>query len=82
MNPEIKMSVSPMTRPDNKKAVYVLFSDDRKSAEFAIPECKLIRNDGFAADEIDQLMDYVKNEQDSILDIAKGINPLKAFMGK
>ena len=82
MNPEIKMSVSAMTRTDNKKAVYVLFSDDRKSAEFAIPECKLIRNDGFAADEIDQLMEYVKNEQDSILDIAKGINPLKAFMGK
>ena len=82
MNPEIKMSVSAMTRTDNKKAVYVLFTDDRKSAEFAIPECKLIRNDGFAADEIDQLMDYVKNEQDSILDIAKGINPLKAFMGK
>ncbi|MCR5800578.1 MAG: hypothetical protein K6G69_10930 [Lachnospiraceae bacterium] len=71
-----------MTRTDNKKAVYVLFTDDRKSAEFAIPECKLIRNDGFAADEIDQLMQYVKNEQDSILDVAKGINPLKAFMGK
>ncbi len=82
MNPEIKMSVSAMTRTDNKKAVYVLFTDDRKSAEFAIPECKLIRNDGFAADEIDQLMQYVKNEQDSILDVAKGINPLKAFMGK
>ncbi len=36
MNSEIKMSVSSMTRSDDKKGVYVLFTDGDKSAEFMI----------------------------------------------
>ncbi|MCR5301250.1 MAG: hypothetical protein K6E49_02290 [Lachnospiraceae bacterium] len=82
MNPEIKMSVSSMTRTKDSKAVYVLFEDGAKSAEIALPECKVIRNGGFSEEEIAQLKDYVQNEQDSIYEIAKGINPMKAFLGK
>lgn len=37
MNSEIRMSVSSMTRNDDKKGVYVLFSDGDKSAEFIVP---------------------------------------------
>ena len=82
MNSEIKMSVSTMTRTKDSKAVYVLFEDGEKNAEFALPEGKLVNNRGFSDEEIKQLADYVENEQDSIFALAKEINPMKAFLGK
>lgn len=82
MNTEIKMSVSPITRNDDKKCVYALFTDGNKSAEFAVPECKVVSNNNFSQDEINQLLDYVRNQQDYIFSLAKEINPLKAFLDK
>ena len=32
-------------------------------------------------EEIEQLRDYINNEQDSIYALAKQVNPMKAFMG-
>lgn len=81
MNSEIKMSVSSMTRSDDKKGVYVLFTDGDKSAEFVVPGCKVINNKGFDEEELKQLRDYVDNEQDYIFSLAKTVNPMKAFMG-
>ncbi|MBQ6128861.1 MAG: hypothetical protein IKE35_03590 [Lachnospiraceae bacterium] len=82
MNRQIRMSVSSMTRTKDSKAVYVLFEDGAKSAEITLPELKLVNNKGFSDDEISQLTDYVQNEQDSIYDLAKQIDPMKAFLGK
>lgn len=82
MNSEIRMSVSSMTRSNDKKAVYVMFQDGGKSAEFTLPGCELVRNDGFGEDEISQLKEYIDNEQDSIYALAKKVDPMKAFMGK
>ena len=82
MNNEIKMSVSSMTRTKDDKAVYVMFSDGDKSAEFSLPGCKVVSNKGFTAEEIEQLKDYIDNEQDNIYSLAKQVNPMKAFMGK
>ena len=81
MNPEIKMSVSSMTHTKDSKAVYVLFEDAGKSAEITLPDVKLVSNRGFSEEEIGQLREYVVNEQDSIYELAKGINPMKAFLG-
>ncbi|MCR5831833.1 MAG: hypothetical protein K6G67_06820 [Lachnospiraceae bacterium] len=71
-----------MTQKNGEKAVYVLFEDGTKSAEFALPEGKLLSNTGFSDDELSQLNDYVGNEQDHIFELAKTINPMKAFLGK
>ena len=81
MNPEIRMSVSSMTRTKDSKAVYVLFEDENKSAEISLPDCRIVSNRGFSDEEIGQLMDYVKNESDSIYGIAKEINPMRAMFG-
>ncbi len=75
------MSVSSMTRTKDSKAVYVLFQDGVKNAEFSLPGGKMLSNSGFSAEEIDQLKDYVKNEQDSIYALAKTVDPMRAFMG-
>ena len=82
MSNEIKMSVSSMTRTKDSKAVYVMFSDNEKTAEFTLPGCRVVSNAGFTMEEIDQLKDYITNEQDSIYALAKQVNPMKAFMGE
>ncbi|MBP5310020.1 MAG: hypothetical protein J6Z05_05290 [Lachnospiraceae bacterium] len=81
MSSEIKMSVSSMTRTKDSKAVYVMFSDNEKTAEFSLPGLSLVSNKGFSDEEIEQLRDYINNEQDSIYALAKQVNPMKAFMG-
>ena len=81
MNSEIKMSVSVMTRTKDSKAVYVLFEDGAKNAEFALPGGRLVSNSGFSDEETAQLKEYVDNEQDTIFELAKKINPIKAFLG-
>lgn len=80
MDGEMKMSVSSMTRTGEKKAVYVMFQDGKKEAEFALPGCRTIRNVGFSEDEVKVLSDYVDGEQDRIYAMAKEVNPIKAFM--
>ncbi len=81
MNSEINMTVSTMTRHGDDKAIYVLFTDGARSAEFAVPEDRMVKNNGFSDDEIAQLTEYVANEHDSIYSIAKKINPMKSFLG-
>ena len=70
-----------MTRTEDKKGVYVLFTDGNKSAEFVVPGCRVINNKGFTDEEIQQLYDYVDNEQDYIFSLAKTVDPMRAFMG-
>ena len=81
MNSEIKMSVSSMTRSGDKKGVYVLFTDGNSSAEFTIPECKLLHNNGFGEEELRQLKEYVENQQDYLFSLAKEIKPIRGFLG-
>lgn len=81
MNTEINMTVSTMTRHGDDKAIYVMFTDGAKSAEFAVPEDRLVRNEGFSDEEIAQLTDYITNEHDSIFAIAKKVNPMKNLLG-
>ena len=81
MNTEISMTVSTMTRQGDDKAIYVVFTDGDKSAEFVVPEDRLLKNNGFSEEEIASLTDYVVNEHDSIYSIAKKINPMKSFLG-
>ncbi len=80
MNKEISMNVSLLSTSGDKRVIYVSFTDGKKTAEFSLPEVKLVRNAGFSEEEITQLTDYVSNSQDEIYRIAKGINPIKSFM--
>lgn len=82
MNSEIRMFVSSMTRSGDNKGIYVLFTDEGRSAEFCIPERRLIKNTGFSEEEIKSLLEYMENEQEYIFSIAKNVNPLNGFLGK
>ena len=69
-----------MGEGDNKK-IYVLISDNEKSAEGRIPDCTIISNKGFSQDEVKQMEDYLRESKDLIISEAKRINPIKSFLG-
>ena len=80
MNDTINMSVSPVCEKDGKRYAFVTFSDGERFAEGKIPDCKIISNQGFDADEIEKLEEYMKNELANLKKIASGVNVFGAFM--
>lgn len=80
MSSNISITISGMTRTADSKAIYVLFTDGEKNAEIAIPGSRLIANNGFSEEEIAEFMEYVISEKDSIYELARTINPIRAMM--
>ena len=76
------MSVSSIVGKDGKKYIYVLFSDEKRSAELRLPEGKMISNRGFTSDEVQKLEDYLAKEKNTIVAMAKNVNAMDAIMGK
>lgn len=77
---EVKMSVSSATKKDGKLKIYVLFTVEKKMAEFLVPDEKMVYNSGFSEEETKALLQYVHNNMQQITEMAKEINPIKAFM--
>ena len=82
MSEDVKMSVSAPVMKGNDKIVYVVFEDAAVSAEFEAPSGKLVKNTGFAEEDIAVLKDYILNNWEIIFDMAKGIDPMKVFLEK
>ena len=80
MSESVNMSVSAINGKNEDRVVYVLFTDEEKSAELSLPGCKIISNKGFSEEELTQLKTYAENSEDYIFSLAKEINPMKAFM--
>lgn len=76
----VKIQVSPVCYRDGKQYAFVSFSDGEKSAEGRIPECELIRNEGFSQEEGQKLQDYMKRELSMLKKMAAGTDVLKALM--
>ncbi|MCR4791715.1 MAG: hypothetical protein K5871_03125 [Lachnospiraceae bacterium] len=82
MNPELTMSVSPMTGSKDNRKFYVLFMDGDRSAEIRMPDNTVISRKGFTEEEISGLLQYTKQELTSLEKMASSVSPLKAFMGQ
>lgn len=82
MTDSMKMSVSPIFRKNGKPTAFVLFTDGTRNAEGKIPDCTIISNQGFFEKEIKALELYLKMEQENILQTAKGINIMGAFLNQ
>lgn len=80
MSEELKMTVSGIVPKDGRKSIYVVFEDGKRRAEGYVPDCVITTSEGFEEDEIKMLELYMKQNQDQIREIAKVINPIKAFM--
>lgn len=81
MPEEMKMSVSGVVKnKDGKKVVYITFEDGARSAEGVLPEGKINESIGFTQEEIRALEQYMVASKDTIMQMAKTVNPMKAFL--
>ena len=81
MSDELKMSVSGAVKnKSGKLIVYVTFEDDGRSAEGELPDGRIIENKGFTIQEIEALQQYMKDQKDTIMQMAQNVNPMKAFL--
>ncbi|MCR5770139.1 MAG: hypothetical protein K6G87_02760 [Butyrivibrio sp.] len=81
MPDEIKMSVSGAVKnKSGQKVVYVTFEDKERSAEGVLPEGKILKNTGFTQEEIKALEQYMISQKDAIIQMARTVNPMKAFL--
>jgi hypothetical protein len=79
---ELQMSVSAVCQSDDgKKYAFVTFTDGVRTAEGRIPECKLLKNDGFAEIEVKELEKYLQEHLSELKKMAAGIDIFSAFKG-
>ena len=78
----MNMSVSSIVNKDGKREIYVLFTEGSCSAEGRLSDYKMISNKGFAKEEVDMLEAYMRRETDRILQMAKNINVMDAFLNR
>lgn len=76
----MNMLVSGISVIDGEKKAYILFEDENRSAEGIIPDCKIVKNNGFDDDEIGQLEIYLKCNLGELKKQAASVNPIKAMM--
>lgn len=80
MDEELKMSVSPICVKNGRKYAFVSFTDGKRTAEGRIPDCAITRNEGFSAQEAQQLEAYMKKELTNLKRMAAEINVMDNFL--
>lgn len=76
----MNLLISGISEKDGRKIAYVSFRDGSRLAEAIVPDCKVVRNQGFDEDEVNQLERYLQENLEMIRTEAAGINPIKAMM--
>jgi len=76
----LNLIVSGVTKKEDKLIAYVQFEEDGRFAEGIIPDCRIVKHEGFTEDEISQLEDYMRANLISLKKEAAKINPFKAMM--
>ena len=79
-NEEMKMTYSGIVTKDGRKKISVIFEAGKKLAEASLPDCKIIRNEGFEPDELVILEKYLQMNQMDIIKKAKEITGIRGFM--
>lgn len=64
-----------------RKFARISFMRGEEYAEFIVPDAVLDKRKGFSEEEITDLYKYVRENRDDIFAKAKGINPLKNWLG-
>lgn len=80
MRDALDMSVSQIFYKDGRKYAFVYFTDNVRSAEGKIPDCKIIANQGFSEKEVLQLEDFMGRELMNLKRMAAGVRVMDAFM--
>ena len=76
----MNMSVSSIVSKDGKREIYVLFTEGERNAEGRLSDYKMISSRGFTREENAMLEAYMRREKDRILQMAKSVNVMDAFL--
>lgn len=81
INSNTRMSVSGLLHRGEKLSVCIYLEENDKYLEIRMPDEEILSRNGYTDDDISSIIEYLKNNNDEIMKTAKGINPMKAFMG-
>ena len=74
---ELKLTHSGILVKQGRRHVYVRFERGSDIAEASLPECKVIKNQGFSEEEVAGLELYLEMKNDEIFAKAKEISNIK-----
>ena len=76
----MKLMISGVSDRDGHKVAYILFQEEDKTAEGIIPDCEILKNDGFSDKELEDIRDYMRDNLEMLKRQAADVNPFKAMM--
>lgn len=74
---ELNCTHSSVLSKNGKSFVLVRFERGDQSAEGRLPDCIILRSNGFTQEEIEELEDYMDQNRQQIIDAAKSISNIK-----
>ncbi|MDE7251775.1 MAG: hypothetical protein K2O32_02360 [Acetatifactor sp.] len=74
---ELNCTHSSVLSKNGKSFVLVRFERRDHSAEGTVPDCIILRSNGFTQEEIEELEDYMDQNRQQIIDAAKSISNIK-----
>ena len=74
---ELNCTHSSVLSKNGKSFVLVRFERGEYSAEGTVPDCLILRSNGFTQEEIEELEDYLDQNRQQIIDAAKSISNIK-----
>lgn len=76
----MNMIISGVVDHEGKKRAFVVFEEGNKNAEAMIPDCKVVKNNGFSEEEVGALENYLSENLEMLKRQAAQNNPIRAMM--
>ena len=80
ISPDTQMFVSGILHRGDSRSVCVMLNDRARSIEIRLPEGEVLSCTGYTGDEAEDIISYLNENIDDILNTARDVNPMKAFM--
>lgn len=81
MDDSLKMSVSSICSNEKEgKYAFASFTDGVRTVEIKIPSCKIVYSKGFDENEIEKILEYVKENMGEIKRMAAEVDVISAII--
>ena len=76
----MNMMISGVSDHKGEKRAFVRFEEGSRFAEGTIPDCKIIKSEGFSEEELSKLSEYMRQNLEMLKRKAAENNPIRAMM--
>ena len=80
ITPDTRMSVSGILHRGESRSVCIMIENGPSHAEIRMPEGEILSSAGYDEAEIEEILAYLTENMDDIMNAARDVNPMKAFM--